>query len=401
MRQPGEEAGLEPSIFERIELTDFEGVDYSPRVTPRGTPPQIVRGRITSDTPLSNRDAGIGTDHLRGYPLFPVDGDKLWEYWIYPEVNGGIEIVFTSLARGGDFDYPVPSFIRAEARDNAVVWNRRRPEDIVNRAVAREPSLFDLRRETLNFYADIADFRGKQGHTRLEIYYGLPVSKQPETTHFERGLALFDTTWTPIFQKVEPLSDISDQTDKIVDRLIVNIPPGRYYLGVQVHDTAGNRLGMQKQAIDVESYTGDGLMLSDIELANRIEEQEADSLNIIPQPSRSFSAGQPVAIYYEIYGLKKDTFGQTRYQMHYRIAPAQGQALAVRVLQSVGKLLGIVSEKEFTVSYEQVGETESELSYLEIDVTDSAQGMYELEVKISDLNANVQAAKSTTFQIVE
>ncbi|MCY3684175.1 MAG: GWxTD domain-containing protein [Gemmatimonadetes bacterium] len=402
VRQPGEEVDLEPGVFGgTVELTDFENVDYSPRVTPRGTPPQIVRGRITSDTPLSDRDAGIGTDHSRGYPLFPVDGYKPWEYWIYPEVNGGIEIVFTSLARGGDFDYPIPSSIRAEARDNAVVWNRHRPEDIVNRAVAREPSRFDLRRETLDFYADMADFRGEQGQTRLEIYYGLPVSGQPETTQFERGLALFDTTWTPIFQKVEPLSDISDQTDKIVDRLTVNIPPGRYYLGVQVHDTAGNRLGVQKQAIDVESYTGDGLMLSDIELANRIEEQEADSLNIIPQPSKSFSAGQPVTIYYEIYGLKKDAFGQTRYQMHYRIAPAQGQAPAVRVLQSVGKLLGVLSEKEFTVSYEQVGETESELSYLEIDVTDSAQGLYELVVKISDLNANVQVAKSTTFQIVE
>ncbi|MCY3872574.1 MAG: GWxTD domain-containing protein, partial [Gemmatimonadetes bacterium] len=399
VRQLGEE--VDPGFEGTVGLTDFENVDYGSRVNARGSPSQIVHGRITSDMPLSHRDAGIGTDHSRGYPLFPVDGDKPWEYWIYPEVNGGIEIVFTSLARGGDFDYPIPSFIRAEARDNAVIWNRRRPEDIVNRAVAREPSLFDLRRETLDFYADIADFCGEQGQTRLEIYYGLPVSEQPKTTQFERGLALFDTTWTPIFQKVEPLSDISDQADKIVDRLTVNIPPGRYYLGIQVHDTAGNRLGVQKQAIDVESYTGDGLMLSDIELANRIEEQKADSLNIIPQPSKSFSAGQPVAIYYEIYGLAKDTFGQTRYQMHYRIAPAQGQTPAVRVLQSVGKLLGVLSEKEFTVSYEQVGETESELSYLEIDVTDSAQGMYELEVQISDLNANVQVAKSTTFQIVE
>lgn len=396
-------ANVDPTtgvMQDRVELSDFESVEYGSRVV-RDRGAHIVRDRLLTDMPLSNRDAGISAEHLRGYPLFPVDGNNPWEYWIYPEVNGGIEIVFTSLTRGGDFDYPTPLSIRAESRANAVVWNQRRPEDIVNRAIGREPSLFELRRGTLNFYSALADFRGEQGETRLEIYYGLPVSEQSETTRFERGLALFDTTWTPVFQKVEPFFNISDHTDKIVDRLIVNIPPGRYYLGVQVHDTAGNKLGTQRQAIDVESYAGDGLMLSDIELANRIGEQKADSLNIIPQPSKSFSAGQPIAIYYEIYGLKKDTFGQTRYQMHYRIAPAQGQAPAVRVLQSVGKLLGIVSEKEFTVSYEQVGETESELSYLEIDVTDSAQGMYELEVKISDLNANVQVAKSTTFKIID
>ena len=396
-------ANVDPAtgvMQDRIELSDFENVEYGSRVV-RDRGAQIVRERLLTDMPLSNRDAGIGTEHLRGYPLFPVDGNNPWEYWIYPEVNGGIEIVFTSLTRGGDFDYPTPLSVRAESRANAVVWNQRKPEDIVNRAIGRDPSLFELRRGTLSFYSALADFRGEQGQTRLEIYYGLPVSEQPETTRFERGLALFDTTWTPIFQKVEPLSDISDQTDKIVDRLIVNIPPGRYYLGAQVHDIEGNKLGVLKQAIDVESYEGDGLLLSDIELANRIEEQKTDSLNIIPQPSKSFSAGQPVVIYYEIYGLKKDAFGQTRYQMHYRIAPKQGQAPAVRVLQSMGKLLGVISEKEVTISYEQVGETESELSYLEIDVTDSAQGLYELEVKISDLNGNVQVAKSTTFKIID
>ena len=396
-------ANVDPAtgvMQDRVELSDFESVEYGSRVV-RDRGAHIVRDRLLTDMPLSNRDAGISAEHLRGYPLFPVDGNNPWEYWIYPEVNGGIEIVFTSLTRGGDFDYPTPLSIRAESRTNAVVWNQRRPEDIVNRAIGREPSLFELRRGTLSFYSALADFRGEQGETRLEIYYELPVSEQSETTRFERGLALFDTTWTPVFQKVEPFSDISDHTDKIVDQLIVNIPPGRYYLGIQVHDTAGNKLGTQRQTIDVESYAGDGLMLSDIELANRIEEQKADSLNIIPQPSKSFSSEQPVAIYYEIYGLKKDAFGQTRYQMHYRIAPAQGQAPAVRVLQSVGKLLGIVSEKEFTVSYEQVGETESELSYLEIDVTDSEQGLYELEVKILDLNANVQVAKSATFKIVD
>ena len=396
-------ANVDPTtgvMQDRIELSDFESVEYGSRVV-RDRGAHIVRDRLLTDMPLSNRDAGISAEHLRGYPLFPVDGNTPWEYWIYPEVNGGIEIVFTSLTRGGDFDYPTPLSIRAESRANAVVWNQRKPEDIVNRAIGREPSLFELRRGTLNFYSALADFRGEQGQTRLEIYYGLPVPEQSETTRFERGLALFDTTWTPVFQKVEPFSNISDHTDKIVDRLTVNIPPGRYYLGIQVHDIEGNKLGVQKQAIDVESYEGDGLMLSDIELTNRIEEQEADSLNIIPQPSRSFSAGQPVVIYYEIYGLKKDAFGQTRYQMHYRIAPAQGQVPAVRVLKSVGKLLGVISEKEFTVSYEQVGETESELSYLEIDVTDSAQGLYELEVKISDLNANAQVAKFTTFQIID
>ena len=73
VRQPGEEVGPEPGIFEgTVGLTDFENVDYSPRVTPRGNAsPDRPRENYERHAIIPTGDAGIGTDHLRGYPLFP------------------------------------------------------------------------------------------------------------------------------------------------------------------------------------------------------------------------------------------------------------------------------------------------------------------------------------------
>jgi len=52
-----------------------------------------------------------------------------------------------------------------------------------------------------------------------------------------------------------------------------------------------------------------------------------------------------------------------------------------------------------TISYEQVGKKEIEYNYLEIDVSGSEEGRYELEVTVTDLNANKKVAKEVIFFI--
>ena len=59
------------------------------------------------------------------------------------------------------------------------------------------------------------------------------------------------------------------------------------------------------------------MQISDLELAWEIASKETagkfakGDLNVIPMPSRTYQKGQSVFVYYEIYNLKKDEFGQT------------------------------------------------------------------------------------------
>ena len=120
---------------------------------------------------------------------------------------------------------------------------------------------------------------------------------------------------------------------------------------------------------------------------------------MVPMPSKTYVPGQPVTIYYEVYGLTFDEFGQTRYQMDYKISPRKGKPLVVTILRAVGTLLGIEEKKEVTISYEQVGTRKTEYNYLEIDVSGSEAGHYEMEVTVTDLNTGMKVNKEVIFFI--
>ena len=155
----------------------------------------------------------------------------------------------------------------------------------------------------------------------------------------------------------------------------------------------------------VQDYSLEGLGLSDIEIAGRIEPDSSavgkGGLKVLPMPSRTFKKGQPVLIYYEVYGLSKDEFGQTRHRVDYRIKARKGKLRAVRVLRALGRLLRFEEKSIVTISYERTGVDPDEHNYLEIDPGDSKIGVYELTVSITDLISEQTAEKSATFLIGE
>ena len=116
-------------------------------------------------------------------------------------------------------------------------------------------------------------------------------------------------------------------------------------------------------------------------------------------PSRTFKKGQPVLIYYELYGLIRDEFGQTRHRVDYRIKPRKGKLSAVRILRALGRLVGMEEKAIVTISYERTGMDSDEHNYLEIDPGESKQGIYELTVSVTDLISNQAVQKSTMFLI--
>ena len=157
------------------------------------------------------------------------------------------------------------------------------------------------------------------------------------------------------------------------------------------------------QDVVVTRYDAHTLQVSDIELVGSVVEdvsfKNKGGRKVVPMPSKTFLPKQPVGIYYEVYGLTQDAFGQTHYQMDYRLEPKKGKPIAVTILRAVGQLLGIDEKKAVTISYEQKGSAEAEYNYLEIDVSGSETGRYELEVMVTDLNSGQKTKKQIVFGI--
>jgi len=406
----GEDAG-------GLVIADFESIDYelNPNRTFFGGGADRNDGQYYDDKQDSHRDRDAGMTNIRGYPIFPIDGGTSWEYWIYPDVAGGVEIVFTALDSRGGFDFPEMPQGRVLAQFNQSQWIAKRPDRVVASAIRKQAEIYRNPTNDLEFHFDAADFQGQNERSRLEVYYGVPLRSLVDSARMEgvveRGIALFDSTWTPVFRKVAGLpfavTDLGQAMGGaiIVDELALNIKPGKYHLGVEVRDRDRNLMGAYTRALEVESYAGTGLGLSDIEMAGSVvEDAEAKvkgGYKVVPMPSGTYRPGQPVTIYYEVYGLIKDEFGQTHYEMEYQISPKKGKPIAVTILRAIGELMGIEEKKVVTISYEQKGKEMNEHNYLEIDVTGSESGRYELQVTVTDLKSGEKVSKETLFGIAK
>ena len=128
----------------------------------------------------------------------------------------------------------------------------------------------------------------------------------------------------------------------IPDVLQIQVPPGTYELQVQLKDMASRRVGVYKQTLNVQDYGTDQLRLSGILLASSIGESgtndrfQKGDLWIEPMPSRAYQENQKVYAYFEIYNLKRDTFGQTRYRIQYRVRHHPGNPVGVKGIVAAG-----------------------------------------------------------------
>ena len=146
-------------------------------------------------------------------------------------------------------------------------------------------------------------------------------------------------------------------------------------------------------------------MLSDLQIAQHIEEpassneSQSDTTTarskwrITTSPSRTFFLGTPIFVYFEIYNLTRDTFGQTRYEVAFAVAPEKGRELASqpRIRRRDGELI--------TVQYEQTGRELWTADYVELDIGRVEPGRYRLIMTVKDLNSTQATVREGIFKI--
>ena len=362
-----------------------------------------------------------------GYAPVTIDHEPVtvpWETWTYTQIEGGIEITFTDEMGNGRFDFaPLPPAVVQDA--DAIQYISRMtehaPEVIMQRAVSATPDYYrpGSYRPALNFYYDLADFRGAGGQTAVEIYYGIPpeqveAEQAGDSTyiHVQCALALADEGHTTIYRTAEEflyrggVESFSKVKGAFVPELLkTQVPPGKYELQVQLKDMISGRTGLYKQSLLVKDYQPEQLQVSDIQLASAIDEFRADSkfqkgdIWIIPMPTRTYGETQKVYAYFEIYNLKKDEFGQTRYKAQYRVRSSSMPSIGVFGAVASGMRSLFKSRKpQVSVTYEQTGTSPSEHEYVEIDLSKAKRGVNALEVTILDLVSEESVEREVRFR---
>ena len=345
-----------------------------------------------------------------------------WEVWVYTDVNGGIEITFTDEHMRGEFDYaPPPMDVRIPMQQLAR-FNQFNPRSVAQQAALVTPDYYKPpeNKLPLEFYYDLANFRedGPGVGSVLEVYLGAPYklgrysSDGDETEMFlERSVALNNPRTGAVFRRQGNLEfrgggDLTGMRGGFVPDLVgLDVPPGTYRMEVQIRDRLSGRQGRYRQEVVIDNYDRAFLQLSELQLAYSVVESDETGkfrkggLRVIPIPTRTFGRDQGVFVYYEIYHLRRDEFGQTRYKVEYSIRPkgVQGRKARGVISQLVRVLTG--KKQELAVGYEQIGNSESEEVYMELDLKSTKPGQYVLEIKVTDLNSGLTSNRETGFYV--
>ena len=346
-----------------------------------------------------------------------------WESWVYTGVAGGIEIVFTDERGGGRFDYaPIPAANLAnpdEARRMARLV-KHSPEATMKRSVQEAPEHYlpGGREQFLDFYYDRANFRGRNGKTRLEIYYGMPPGSLSQTAQGDSAwmlagyaAALFDPASGEMLQENEEAAyrasgDLSGRKGEFIPyQLLLEARPGTYELRVQAKDLRTGRSGIYKERLEVADYGVDSLRMSDLVLSWSVSaEGGADRYRkgdfwVIPMPTKAYRRDQNPFVYYEIYNLNRDAFGQSQFRLKYTIqsTPEKGKGFG-RFLASVGQIFLRNREPEVSVSTEQARSETDLREYFELNLQEAKGGVNRLTVTVTDLTTGQSVQKEALFR---
>lgn len=197
------------------------------------------------------------------------------------------------------------------------------------------------------FDIDYAAFQYDSTDVYWEIYYTIPRSRLTYIAEKTAGfyalvvlrmkLVQNEAPWKVLswkFQDVLPDTTRSQRTMKIVDRVQVLAPPGKYKATLCIQDLNNSAyMDSVSFSANISGFPSDNIGMSDIELASSIEKKSRDkknpfyknSLLVIPNPGRIFGELLPVLNFYvETYNLLKNIPGKS-YEIHYKVLGSDGR----------------------------------------------------------------------------
>lgn len=344
-----------------------------------------------------------------------------WESWVYTRIGGGIEITFTDEAMTGNYDYAPPPLDASIPIRKLALFNRYNPRTVTELSSRLMPDYYVTpdNPTPLQFYYDVASFKsGVEGHSALEVYTGIPREvgqyiTQEDTTYLvvERVVALLNVDTGDVFRRSGQVrfanqGDVSQSLGAIVPDVVrLEAPPGKYRMEVLLTDRMSGHQGRYRQDVVIENYHDRGLRLSGLQMAWRVTEDgpedkfRKDDLWVVPMPTRTYAQKQNVFVYYEIYNLVQDAFGQSRYQVEYTVE-SKGDGMVNGVVAQLVKVFSN-NKNRVAVGYEQVGTKDVQTVYTELDLGDCQAGRYILKVVVTDLNNGKKTAREALFMVAK
>ncbi len=198
----------------------------------------------------------------------------------------------------------------------------------------------------IKFTHDLAQFRGPQGATRLEISLLSPFNKNL-LKNFSRdsgdtlGLGyagllrdqLFETIAEDRMQHEFPVKFAAEaKLANAAGKLTMTALPQKSELTLQIKDLRHDKVGFARHEIEIRNFNGTALMISDIQLLTEVTAQNQKQLlpvstkqnmQVSPYPFEEIRKSNSLLCYFEIYNLKASGITDN-YEVVYKVVSGKG-----------------------------------------------------------------------------
>ncbi len=155
------------------------------------------------------------------------------------------------------------------------------------------------------------------------------------------------------------------------------------------------------------NFKRSNLMLSDLLLASNINfnDKEAGSIkrkniNILPNPTKSFTQKGKIYLYYEIYNLDQNVNLETNFSQNIIVKNKSDESGLEKAVNGVLSIFGLnEKQKQLTISNNYQTHDPDPQMYLQLDMSNYDPGNYILTVNVKD-NISGKSAKEETEIVI-
>jgi GWxTD domain-containing protein len=282
-------------------------------------------------------------------------------------------------------------------------------------ALAERPTVysFDLNRQILPLYFDIASFRGGERTLRTEISFEVPTSELQFVQRagelagdLEFRVVVRDVDMKEVASAVDTvkptitgdwLTDKGPRPASLVPaQIVLALEPGYYRVGIEARDRISKRQAAYRTNVELAPYAASP-SVSDIQFASNIRETDANqdfvkgNLQVVPHPSHAYRKPFPLWMYFEIYGLDADPEGLAFYRVEYRIVPLEKRRRGP-VLEETAAI---------SSSFETSGYGATQPQRISVATENLWEGRFRFIVTVTDRRSFRTATKSEDFSVLK
>jgi len=272
------------------------------------------------------------------------------------------------------------------------------PNPRVARALTTETFDDPLPRLQQDYYG--ADFQGLDNEVDVEFFQSVPLAVSPNPP--AAVTVLYDSTWAELAR------------DSAVS-VPVRTPAGSFWLGIN-HLSAGpgkyfyaaklnipGRRVLAKNELKLATYSRSALDISGVVLGSTpapgSAPLERSGVGLLPRPSLRFARGEPIDVYFEVYGLRPGADGGHRFREKVTVVAAGEEAAGKGGL--FGLFGGGKSRHSLSLSFDRQPETGADVvpESFQIDTAPLDPGQYRLRLEVTDSHGGGSRSMEWLFEL--